>query len=289
MLGSMDDSDRTGFDESRWGVPLRYACDRRRLGPELAERFIPSHLDTEGEAFLASALKRGPGAWRLRAHRLLTLFVSDFDANALLGMYPVFLLSTPQALVLLKAAQHGNLSETRWLDVGAGSGDVTTRVTPLAHSVDCTETSRFMARRLRQRGFNCWRGRVGEGAAGDPLANANAYGVISLFNVLDRTSRPRALLRAAVAHLPVGGALVLSVPLPYEPFFYVGSATREPEERLEIDAEHWEEALGQLWRHELLPLGLSLGAVTRVPYLSGGDAKSPTYVFDSAVLICKKL
>jgi SAM-dependent methyltransferase len=280
---------RAGVDESRWGVQLRYACERERLGPELAKCFIPSHLDTEGEAFLASALKRGPSVWRLRIHRLLTLFFSDFDANALCGLYPVFLLSTPQALALLKAAEQADWSSQRWLDVGAGSGDVSTRVAPLVATLDCTETSRFMARRLRQRGFNCWLGRVGEGADGDPLLTPNGYGVISLFNVIDRASRPKALLRAAVQHLPVGGTLVLSTPLPYDPFYYAGSVTRAPEESLRIAAESWEEALGELWRHELEPLGLTPGAVTRVPYLSGGDAKHPAYVLDSAVLVCRKL
>jgi hypothetical protein len=36
-------------------------------------------------------------------------------------------------------------------------------------------------------------------------------------------------------------------------------------------------------------LGLTLGAVTRTPYLSGGDAQHPAYVLDSAVLACMKI
>lgn len=280
--------ERIGVDENRWGLELRYACDPRRLGPELAECFIPSQLDTEGEAFLVSALTRGPAARKLRLHRLLSLFLSDFDANALLGMHPVFLLSTPQALALLEAGRPGPRTEERWLDVGAGSGDVTSRLLPLAQSIDCTETSRFAARALRRRGFGCWLGRVGEGQAGDPLSSAGGYGVISLLNVLDRTARPRALLGAAVRHLPAGGHLVLSTPLPYAPFYFAGSLTHEPEERLRLDAEGWEEQLEELWRRELKPLGLSLGAVTRTPYISGGDARAPAYVLDDAVLVCRK-
>jgi SAM-dependent methyltransferase len=278
---------RNGVDESRLGVELRYACDIERLG-ELGERFVPSQLDAEGEAFLAAALRQShtrAGSW---AHRALTVFLSDFDANALLGMYPVFLLSTPQALGLIETARPGGVSTGRWLDIGAGSGDVTTRIAPLVETLECTEASRFMARRLRRRGFSCWLGRVGEGAPGDPLAREGAFDVISLFNVIDRAARPRSLLAAVVRRLPPRGLLVLATPLPYAPFYFEGSLTRDPVEKLHVGAELWEDALGELWRHELAPLGLELRALTRLPYLSGGDMQSPAYVLDDVVLVCEK-
>jgi SAM-dependent methyltransferase len=277
-----------GGSVNRWGVQLEYSCQLERLDPELRRRFVPSRLDTEGEAFLAVAARRRHGAGALWVHRALALFLSDFDINGLLGMYPVFLLSTPQALALLERTIPDRLGQARLLDVGAGSGDVTCRLAPLVDSIECTEASRFMARRLRRRGFPCWLGRVGEGAEGDPLGKAGKYDVIALLNVIDRTVRPRSLITAAVAHLPAGGALLLSTPLPYQPFFYAGGISRDPEERLKIHAAGWEEALVELWRHELEPLGLTLGAVTRTPYLSGGDAQHPAYVLDSAVLACRK-
>jgi SAM-dependent methyltransferase len=279
---------RNGVDANRLGVELRYACDLERLGP-LAERFVPSQLDTEGEAFLAAALRRHhtrAGYW---AHRALTLFLSDFDANALLGMYPVFLLSTPQVLGLIEAVRPGGLSAARWLDIGAGSGDVTTRIAPLVDTLECTETSRQMARRLRRRGFRCWLGRVGEGAPGDPLERAGEFDVISLLNVIDRAARPRSLLARVVQQLPARGLLVLATPLPYAPFYYDGAISRDPVEKLHVGAERWEDALGELWRSELLPLGLELRALTRLPYLSGGDVQHPAYVLDDALLICEKL
>jgi SAM-dependent methyltransferase len=277
-----------GVDESRMGVDLRYACDLARLG-ELGERFIPSQLDAEGEAFLAAALKSSHTRAAYWAHRALSLVMSDFDANALLGMYPVFLLSTPQALQLLDAARPGGVTSTRLLDIGAGSGDVTTRLLPLVDSVCCTEASRHMARRLRKRGFSCWRGLVGEGAPGDPLANEPPFDVVVLSNVIDRAPRPRSLLGNVVRHLPAGGLLLLSTPLPYEPFFYDGSVTRDPVERLNVEADNWEDALGELWQNELAPLGLELRALTRVPYLSGGDVQYPAYALDDAVLVCRKI
>lgn len=278
---------RRGVDETRMGVDLRYSCDLSLLG-ELAEFFVPSALDAEGEAFLAAALKRSHTRAAYWAHRVLTLLMSDFDANALLGMYPVFLLSTPQAQQLLEVARPGGLGTARLLDIGAGSGDVTTRLAPLVDGVACTEVSRQMARRLRRRGFACWQGRVGEGAPGDPLLESPAFDVVALSNVIDRASRPRSLLGSVVRHLPAGGLLLLSTPLPYAPFFYEGPVTREPVERLNVPTQSWEEALGELWRNELAPLGLELRAFTRLPYLSGGDVQYPAYVLDDAVLVCRK-
>jgi SAM-dependent methyltransferase len=216
------------------------------------------------------------------------MFMSDFDVNGLLGMYPVFLLSTPRALELLTAAAGGSIAERRLLDIGSGSGDVTTRLLPLVSTVDCTEQSRFMARRLRRRGFNCFHGAAGEGAAGDPLASSDPYDIVSLLNVIDRTSRPRTLLRSVAAHLRPGGILLLSTPLPFEAVVYHGGAARAPEERLHVEAEVWEDATLELWRNELVPLGLELGAFTRTPYLSGGDVLQPAYVLDAAVLACRK-
>lgn len=278
---------QSGVDEERLGVELRYACELARLGA-LGSRFIPSQLDTEGEAFLARALERQHTRAAAWAHRALTLLLSDFDANGLLGMYPVFLLSTPQAQRLLAAARPEGVSAARLLDIGAGSGDVTTRLAPLVQTIECTEASRFMARRLRQRGFACWQGRVGEGAPGDPLAGDVQHDIIALLNVIDRASRPRSLLTNVARRLPPGGLLLLATPLPYDPFYYSGSATLAPEEKLNVNAEGWEEASVELWQNELSPLGFELRALTRLPYLSGGDVQHPAYVLDDAVLVCEK-
>jgi SAM-dependent methyltransferase len=274
-------------DDDRFGVELRYGCELDRLGA-LAPCFIQSQLDAEGEAFLAAALRRQHTRAAAWAHRALTLLVSDFDANALLGMYPVFLLSTPQAHQLLSAARPGGLAAARLLDIGAGSGDVTTRLAPLVDGIECTEASRFMARRLRKRGLSCWHGRVGEGAAGDPLAGDTRFDVVALLNVIDRASKPRSLLAHIARRLPQGGLLLLATPLPYDPFYYSGPATHAPEEKLDVTAERWEDATLELWQKELAPLGFEPRALTRLPYLSGGDAQHPAYVLDDVVLVCEK-
>lgn len=271
-----------GEDRTDLGVPFRYRVDPEKLG-SMAEKFLPLTLDSEGEAFVASSLSRKYRKSALLVHRLLTLFLSDFDTNALLRVHPVFLLSTPQAQRLL-----GETSQSTLLDIGAGSGDVTTRLAPLVERLVCTETSRGMSRRLRRRGLECWTGAAGEQRTGDPL-RAHRFDLISLFNVVDRCARPRTLLRAAVEHLPPGGKLIVATPLPFDPFYYQGSRTQAPEERLAIESSTWEKASLELLERELLPLGLEVQSLSRAPYLSGGNANHPLFLLDDVIVVCRKV
>ena len=48
-------------------------------------------------------------------------------------------------------------------------------------------------------------------------------------------------------------------------------------------------AVGNFWVALIVaPLGVALRAVTRLPYLSGGDVQHPAYVLDAALLVCEK-
>ncbi len=262
------------------GASLSYRVNLPALG-SIAEKFVPLTLDAEGQAFVAHALGRRYSRTALWLKRLLTLFLSDFDTNALLEIHPVFLLSTAQAHRLLGRFEGGRL-----LDVGSGSGDVVTRLAALVDHVQCTEVSRMAARRLRKRGLACWRGALGSGAPGDPLRSPHE--VVSLCNVIDRCERPKTLLRLVAEHLGPGGKLLLSVPLPLDPFFYHGGRCLAPLEKLDVPGQRWEDAASQLWQRELAPLGLELRALSRLPYLSGGDASHPLYALDTALLVCVK-
>lgn len=279
-MSELSTVDKFGQDRDDLGIRLCYRVDPDKLG-NLEAAFVPLSLDPEGEAFIAAALQHKYRRIVLGAHRLLTLFLSDFDTNALLGCHPVFLLSTPQGRALL-----GDTSKNQLLDVGAGSGDISTRLAPLFDSIECTETSTGMARRLRKRGLPCWQGSVGEGQSDDPLQGGHQ--IVSLLNVIDRCQQPRKLLRTIVEHLPIGGRLLLATPLPFDPFYYRGGKTLPPEDALEIDSPVWETAVCQLVERHLVPLGLTIEVVSRAPYLSGGNANHPLYLLDDAILICRK-
>jgi SAM-dependent methyltransferase len=257
---------------------LRYDADVAALSPRLRERFVELACDADTDAFLAAAA-RGRHNWlRTRAHRLLRFFVSDFDANGLLDMYPLHVASSEQWRALL-----GDVKAKRLLDVGAGYGGVTRTLLPFAEHVVATELSAPMARSLRRMGVACQRIDVTEAdVPGAP------FDLVSCLNVLDRTARPRRMLRRLVQLLEPGGRLIIALALPYRPFYYMGSDTPEPLERLACAELAWEAAVNALVERELEPLGLSVLRLARAPYLSFGDTARNLYELDDALLILEK-
>ena len=168
------------------------------------------------------------------------------------------------------------------LDVGAGSGNVTRTLSPLAEHVVTTELSRQMAERLRRSGLECHELDLAErDLPGAP------FDLITCLNVLDRTARPRQLLRRMHEQLEPGGRLLIALALPYNPFFFRGNSTPEPLERLACAEPSWEGAVNSLVERELEPLGFTVLTVSRTPYLSFGDAESGLYELDDALLVCQ--
>lgn len=259
------------------GLELRYAVKLERLSPTLQGRFVQLGPDESLADYFERARLERHGTFVTWLHRSLRGFLSDFDINGLLGTYPMHVLGTAQWEHLLGGRPGGRL-----LDVGAGSGDVTAQLGPLFDEVSVVETSRHMARRLSKRGYRC--------QAAD-LANSSVegapYDVITLLNVLDRCDHPLSLLASLRAALKDGGRLVIALVLPYRPFVYDGGTSRHPTERLALIHAGFEGATNDLVDNVLLPLGLEIESVSRVPYLSGGDSERALYELDDVVLVCR--
>lgn len=248
------------------------------LPAQLRQRFVQLGADDAALDFVRRARARSAGPWRTRTQRLLRLFLSDFNANALLGLYPMHLLSTDQARRLL-----AGLSPRSLLDVGAGSGDITRQLAPIFSEVTTTETASFAARRLRRAGLACVRTDLADGQG-----LGRTFDVVACLNVLDRTLHPGPLLDACIHALAPGGALLLSVPLPYRPAAYRGPEIVDPEAPLRITASRFAAAFEQLVHLELEPRRLEIERFTRVPYLSGGDAVQALYVLDCIVVVARR-
>jgi SAM-dependent methyltransferase len=258
------------------GFELRYGCDGVALPRELRTRLVDLSLGDAGRQYIDAALATGPGAARTRLHRTLIQFLSDFDANGLLGMYPMHLLGTEQWRQVLGDAPIG-----RHLDVGAGSGDVTRQLAPLATEIVTTETSWAMARVLRRKGFACVRADVSTDGVPEPH-----YDLITCLNVIDRCARPRTLLENLRDALAPGGRLVIATPLPFDPIVYDGPRVELPRERLGVGGPTWEASVASLVMDVLEPLGFEVQVLARAPYLSGGDARRALYVLDDVIVVC---
>jgi SAM-dependent methyltransferase len=261
---------------------LTTSADLKKLG-SFGANFITLPIDAEWLNEVAALAQRRHGVLRTYAQRLARFYLSDFDANALTGMYRMQLLPTGAWQRLLPGPAR---TAGRLLDVGAGSGDVTAQLAPCFEEVEVTEVSRGMAKRLRQRGFRCHESDLTEGPLG-----ASTFDAVSLLNVLDRCRRPKTLLDNCLAALRPGGTFIVALALPYSPFYFAGPTTPDPEERLDCDPGpdgSWEDGARRLIERDLLPLGLTLERFARAPYLSAGDSRRELYELDDVVLVLTK-
>jgi protein-L-isoaspartate O-methyltransferase len=260
---------------------LKTSADLRLLG-NFAERFVELPVDAEWLSALAGLAQARRGFFRTYAQRFARLYLSDFDANALTGMYRMLLLPSGAWQRLLGGRPGGRL-----LDVGAGSGDVTAMLAEAFDEIETTEVSRGMARRLARRGFRCHNLDLA-----DQALEAPPFHAVSLLNVLDRCQRPRSLLERSIGLLQQGGRLIVALALPYRPFYFAGPTTPDPLERLECSppgaAGSWEDQARRFLERDLLPLGLSLECFARAPYLSAGDSARALYELDDVVAVLSK-
>jgi SAM-dependent methyltransferase len=247
-----------------------------RLPPALADKIVrlpdPDPVRTR---FLQQHAPHG--AMAMRAHGLLRRFASDFDVNAWLGTYRVCLVGRDAFDTLLRGAPRQAL-----LDVGAGSGAVTSELAPLFSHVVTTETSRGAARGLSRR----WETHAID-LATQKLPRDPRFSVVALLHVLDRAPRPRSLLEAARDRLADGGRLLIACPLPIRAHVDRGGATSDPDEWIEADGE-FEPALVRLVETLLVPAGLVVERLARTTYLSQGDARQPFYALDDALVVCRR-
>ena len=192
-----------------------------------------------------------------------------FLANGLLGRGRMFVYSTRQFQSLLDLSPVSPSPFTTLLDIGAGDGSVTERMSSLFEKVYVTELSPTMQRRLSQKGYTV----LDVDHWGD-----DQFDVITCLNVLDRCENPFTLLRKIRDHLnPHNGRLVISLVLPFRPYFEY-SSTHHPNESLSIVGQHPEEQINHLLIHLFQPLGFHLSKFTRLPYLCEGDLARSYYI-----------
>jgi len=256
---------------------LTYAFDPAQFDDGLADRFVVLAADAETKAFVDTERVRRHGRMRWLARGVARAGLGAFSANALFDTYPLFLLSSPQWADLLDGHTGGRL-----LDIGAAAGHVTSRLAPLFTDLVATDVSRPMVRRLRQRGLPGLHIDVSsEPVPGGP------FDVVALLNVLDRCARPRAMLAAANAATADDGALVISMPLPYDPCWYDGPVERPPLQQLPVVGANWKDAaeslVALLGEH-----GLRVEALTRAPYISGGDRQTALYSLDTVIVVATR-
>jgi SAM-dependent methyltransferase len=184
----------------------------------------------------------------------------------------MFVYSTSQFRTLLDIDSNEQSQLTSLLDIGAGDGSVTERMSSLFEKVYVTEMSSTMQWRLSNNGYTV--------LDTDQWGNLT-FDVITCLNVLDRCEKPLKLLEQIRAHLnPKNGRLIISIVLPFKPYFEYNDDHR-PNESLQIKGHVPEEQINSFILDVFQPLGLRLKKLTRLPYLCEGDIKRSYYfLFD---------
>ena len=267
----------------------------RRLSGALRQVAVDLPPGDGSRRFLAEA--RTHGALEVALNRFVGLFLHQNSAAAVVGTHDMALIDADQLEALL--AKGGAALPERGatlLDVGAGSGAVTSRIAARFDAVTTTEACWACAWRLAQRGYAVVRG---ENALQALVAEQRRYDVVTMFNVLDRTANPREMLRDARAMLRENsGVLLVALALPLE-HFVVGSsgadALREGLVRDERAGEEegadarWAATATALAEELFQPLGLETVALSRVPYRCVGHSRDEIWDLDDAVFALRRV
>lgn len=253
----------------------------------------PLHADEETGLFLSSCKPR----WMVdTAADFLRSCFSVTDVNGLLGRGQMFVLSKAQVRDLLGEAMEAARAShpgqpVRLLDVGAGDGEVTTRLASVVDSVTATEVSWAMARRLRSRGYTVSQGPL---ITRECFPQDGEFDVVTLMNLLDRCDHPMGMVRDAARLMRRGtGRLLIALVLPFSEFVEEGSKRRAVRAPLPMggarcgDGATLEVSLSTFIQRVVYPLGLEVERLARVPYLCRGDTRQPFYVLSDALLVLR--
>ncbi|XP_073947520.1 protein-L-histidine N-pros-methyltransferase isoform X2 [Choristoneura fumiferana] len=257
------------YDQNEW-----YRVDKSRLSPQLLQKFRQLDPDEDTKAFLSASIDKSTWVWTqvwyLLAKAVLRHFWSITDINGWLGRGSMFVLSEPQARMLLGTTA-GAL-----VDVGAGDGEVSRRFAHLYQRQYATEISASMRKTLSAKGFTMldtedwWR--------------EQKFECVSMLNLLDRCSRPKTMVLQARRALAPSGRLLLALVLPYKPYVEV-TPDHKPEERLPISGATFEEQVQSFVEFMRDECGFELVTWSRVPYLCEGDFAQAYYWLDDSVFV----
>ncbi|XP_037032959.1 methyltransferase-like protein 9 [Bradysia coprophila] len=233
--------------------------------------------------------------WHIVARLFLATFMTQTDVNGLLKRGSMFILSENQFKDLLTAggflpSNFSNETMIDILDIGAGDGEVTSRLAKavihmgndILLKVYATEYSWTMRDRLQKKQFTVI----------DKLSNVSNVHLISCLNVLDRCSDPHQIMKDIYNALDPKGRAIVALVLPYSHYVESNSSHLPIKPLL----PHWPQrqnvAFGDeatVFFEQLELMGFNIEAWTKAPYLCEGDLRQSFYwLIDVVVVLSKK-
>ncbi|KAJ6645450.1 Protein-L-histidine N-pros-methyltransferase [Pseudolycoriella hygida] len=232
--------------------------------------------------------------WHIIARLFLATFMTQTDVNGLLKRGSMFILSENHFKDLLVAggfspSSFENDSMIDILDIGAGDGEVTSRLAKsvihmgsnIMLKVYATEYSWTMRDRLQKKKFTVI----------DRLQNVSNVHLISCLNVLDRCADPHQIMTDIYNALHPNGRAIVALVLPYSHYVESNSSHLPIKPLL----PHWPqqsrsfEDEATVFFEQLELMGFNIEAWTKAPYLCEGDLRQSFYwLIDVVVVLSKK-
>ncbi|KAH3771347.1 protein-L-histidine N-pros-methyltransferase-like [Dreissena polymorpha] len=259
-----------------------YCVEKSILSEAISEKFVQFHEDPETHEFLSKCYEKADWVftqlYHLLAKSVMSWFMENTSINGWLGRGSMFVLSQAQFMTLLNVKD--NWIGQSMIDLGAGDGKVTEKMSPFFKQVFATETSGPMVTRLKNKGYRI--------LDIDKWDNGSLqYDLVSCLNLLDRADKPVSILHSIKRVLKPGGRVLIALVLPFSSYVEFGSKDNRPTEKLNIEGSTFEAQCNSFVKDVFEPAGLALERFTRVPYLCEGDMQTSFYVLDDAVFVLK--
>jgi hypothetical protein len=278
--------------------PSRLLASGKRPSGPTAQRFVDSFIEMyEDEAtknFISDSVDQADSVitqlWHSLAKSILSLFYTQTDINGYLRRGSMFVFSEEQLKFLLEKANvlkppiaaDFKLGATM-IDLGAGDGAPTYKMSKFFDEVHVTETSWAMRNILDNKGFKVLE--VESWSSGRP----EFYDLVSCLNLLDRCEKPESLLAEIRGATKPGGLLLVALVLPFRPWVEFGSSkSHKPIENLPIVGDAFESQAFSFIEYMESAQSFRLLSWTRVPYLCEGDLAQSVYVLDDGLFLFVK-
>jgi len=272
-----------------------YVIKPEKLYPRFQDKVIQLFRDEKAQAFLAQSEKEFNRLINCKqiirniAVPLLKLFgYTMTSVNAVLNCGGMHVISSDQFWSLIGGGDDVELGRPRniFLDVGAGSGDVTKEITQFYKRTVCTEVNNEMAKVLRKNYEVVLTNSPGNSIRITKMKDK--LDLITCFNVMDRCSKPVSLTREIHSLCHAETTVIMSIVIPFKPWVEYNKSHR-PEENLILTKSKccWEEQVSELAELLFEENGFDVEAISRVPYFCEGDMVKPWYVLDDAIFVLK--
>lgn len=276
------------MDKSQW-----YQVDSTKFrNSDVCEKFLELNYDFETSTFLDYCYKVSNSVCLQLFYNIATTFLKIFMnktcVNGLLNRGLMFLFSDEHLSKLLsnEFITVGHQQPAVALDLGAGDGSVTEKLSRLFPIIYATETSLMMRRRLTEKNFKVlpnideWQ------------STGRKYDAIFCLNLVDRHPKPLTLLKNLHRKLILNetSTVILAVVFPWSQYVEYPEKNADgtqPIEGISLDGKTFEEHVDSFVTKILYPIGFKLIRWSKLPYLCEGDLYKTCYWLDDAIFVLK--